>query len=265
MEKHRTYQAHVGDSLDLDPASPFFWPHVSRYWWASEQAKGARVLDCACGKGYGSYVLSHTAKEVVGVDLNDQSLAVARKEFPDIPFVQQSIFQLGELGRRFDLIVAFEVIEHIRPEATDEFLQSLAAALAPGGQVLISTPNHEVVTKSGAAVPDFHINNFRARELRRALAAHFQGVEMLGQFRQRGRLNQFLFDHDYLNLRHMLPKRRAAAETPTPAFTPAEPARDARPFLDHYPEEAGVYRFSPGHWRQAGMTVARCRWPRAFS
>ncbi len=258
------YQAFEFDSLDLDPNSPFFWDHVSRYWWASALVKGKSVLDCACGKGYGSYILSHGARAVHGIDLNERSLETARTAFrkSNLFFRSFDVLKIGEFDQPLDCVVAFEVIEHLPPETTDRFLAGIAAKLAPGGVLLLSTPNHDVVTKSGVSVPEFHINNFTARELKTRLDKHFGSVEMLGQFRRRPWAENLVFSLDLWNFRHLL---RRPARTQSTQHSPA-PQRgtleEVSHYLDSYPDQALEYRFSPKHWRQAGLTVAVCRRPK---
>lgn len=258
------YRAYEEDSAPLDPASPFFLDHVSRYWWAAEQSSGKDVLDCACGKGYGSYIVASKAKTALGIDLNERSLELARRTFerPNLGYRSQDIFALAELGRSFDIVIAFEVIEHIDPKDTDRFLSGIRKVLRPGGALLLSTPNHDVVTKSGSFVPDFHINNFTPSELRKALLRTFDEVTMLGQFRARRGLARIAFDLDFWNLRHVLrPKGRILSDTDsatTASLPSARTSNNAGLFESPYPG-VSKYRFSPRHWRQAGLTVAVCR------
>lgn len=256
-------------------ASSFFWDHVVRYWWAAKQAKDLDVLDCGCGKGYGAFILSQFAKTVTAVDLNEHSLKIAKKSFADflpeekLNFFKQDIFKLNELGKKFDLIVAFEVIEHIPPETTDEFLLSLENVLKPGGTLLISTPNHDVVMRSRVSVPSFHINNFKAIELRNVLSKHFFHVEMLGQFKKRKFLNHLFFSLDFFNLRHTLknwnrPHLRTVAndilETGEELDEKESDQLLKADDFKKYPEDQfNSYRFSPCHWRQAGLTIARMK------
>ncbi|MCB0341141.1 MAG: class I SAM-dependent methyltransferase [Pseudobdellovibrionaceae bacterium] len=263
------YQTFEADSLDLDPESPFFLDHVARYWWAAEQVKGLRVLDCACGKGYGTYILSGAASQVVGVDLNEESLQMARRVFTreNLTFQSQDVFTLSKLGESFDAITAFEVIEHIPHEKTSLFLNSLKSVLKPGGKLLLSTPNHDVVLKSGVVVPEFHINNFRSVELKKALEQEFSNVTMLGQFRQRQGLSQLLFDWDFLNLRHLVggfrkranrKKSEVAGHSVASSNTYRSPDEIVNLFAQP-PTEASEYHFSSRHWRQAGLSVAICQ------
>lgn len=261
---------HEDDSLPLDPDSPFFLDHVTRYWWASQFADGKTVLDCACGSGYGSYILSKKAKSVTAVDLDPKSLKQAGETFSasNLAFQVFDILKLSELQRRFDLITAFEVIEHIPPHTTDLFLAQLAKALNPGGRLLLSTPNHDVVTKSGSFVPEFHINNFKPGELKGALKKHFSQVTMLGQFQKRSGIQGLVFDFDFFNLRHVLGKNVASLLSRRSDAAPTDSARqkkrNASEILSHFqtpPAGSSNYVFSAKHWRQAGLTVAICSDP----
>lgn len=225
-----------------------------------------RVLDVACGRGYGAYILAHVAREVTGIDLNEKSLAFAAENFrrDNLRFLAQDVTALSGSANH-DLVTAFEVIEHIPGAETDAFLAGLKARLAPGGTLLLSTPNHDVVVKSGMPVPAFHINNFRPVDLHAALARHFGEVELLGQYRARSFLNQILFSIDRWNLRHLLARafRRRGGEgakgNAAGQDSEAEKLMRARPALERFPEEAEKYCFSPDHWRQAGLTIAICR------
>lgn len=178
------YTAYDDDSVDIDVDSPFFLDHVSRYWWAASFAMGKRVLDCATGKGYGAYILSRSAAAVLGVDLNSQSLRVARQKFSaaNLVFQEWDVLRLPDLPATFDLVTAFEIIEHVPPFMSDLLLAGIAQVLVPGGLALISTPNHDVVKKSGVGVPKFHINNLVPGQFARSLRRHFSHARLLGQF-----------------------------------------------------------------------------------
>jgi 2-polyprenyl-3-methyl-5-hydroxy-6-metoxy-1,4-benzoquinol methylase len=265
------YKAYREDSLDLNQKSPFFWDHVVRYWWASEMAQDKSVLDCATGKGYGAFILSHHAKKVVGIDLNDNSLKIASESFLGINhliYKKQDIFTLSNLGEKFDLITAFEVIEHIPHERTVEFLKSLYEALNPGGVLLISTPNHDVVLKSGVHVPVFHINNFKAQDLKSYLEKTFDEVQMLGQFRKRKGIAAMLFDLDFFNLRHVLKNlfnsnhkklTTESIENSDDHELMSGQKLSSADFMTRPSTEIDSYLFSKAHYRQAGLSVAICR------
>src|SRR5204862_7317000 len=123
-------------------------------------------------------------RDVTGVDLNDASLALARAMFvaDNLTFREGDVLKLDALGQRFDVVTAFEVIEHLPSSASDRFVAGMVGVLERGGVALFSTPNHDVVVKSGVAVPAFHINNLRPWELRRLLRRHFPRVRLFGQY-----------------------------------------------------------------------------------
>lgn len=265
------YKSYREDSLDLNQQSPFFWDHVVRYWWASELAKNKSVLDCATGKGYGAFILAQNAQKVLGVDLNETSLKIASESFQtqtNLSYRKHDVFQLQELEEKFDLITAFEIIEHIPQEQTHNFLKSLYGALKPGGTLLISTPNHDVVLKSGVSIPGFHINNFKSHELKTVLEKNFDQVQMLGQFKKRKGIEAVLFNYDFFNLRHTLKnlvKKKALQKT---SVTDGKEDEDelfssqklsASDFTKRPNHEIAAYLFSPKHYRQAGLSVAICR------
>jgi len=260
-----SYQSYEDDSLHLDPSSPFFWDHISRYWWIESKAKGLDVLDCACGKGYGSFIMSHSANSVTGIDLNQESIEIANSTFKasNLSYQIQDVLKLGEWGRKFDIITAFEVIEHIPPETTDIFLASFKQALKPNGKLIISTPNHDVVLKSRSSVPSFHINNFRSYELKEALERHFSKVNMIGQFVERTGIQKVVFDLDFLNLRHVLknfgkPHSRVQDMKTGGASNVLQKTEILNEYISR-PQKCNNYVFSENHWRQAGLSLATCQ------
>lgn len=268
------YHSYSEDSVSLDPASPFYQDHISRYWWAAKKfAKNQNVLDCACGHGYGTYILSHAAGYSLGVDLNKDSLEIANSVFVanNLEYKEYDIRTLENLTKRkFDLITVFEVIEHIPNSESDVFINSIKKVLDTNGKVLISTPNHDVVLKSGVKIPHFHINNYRPAELRRQLESHFHNVTMIGQFKKRSFYEQLFFTLDVLNLRHAIKRHFAkttehSVESRVSNISNYQPntKRDImNPDFVREPEFYYDYYFSKYHWRQAGLTLAVCSDPK---
>jgi SAM-dependent methyltransferase len=260
QDKNFEYKSWTDDSVFPSVDAPFFLDHVSRYYHACGFLDGNdSVLDVACGKGYGSAVLARNAGSVLGVDLNEDSLELARKSFPakNLAFRSQDVLKLEELGRRFKLITAFEIIEHLDPSDTDRFLTGLKNCLEPGGLLLLSTPNHEVVLKAGVEVPPFHINNLSSTELSMLLRRHFPVVQMYGQYRARGTVKDLAFHLDYFSLRHRVRAMGRALRSEEKAVVAA--SRSERIWTpERMPKEVGEYRFSRWAWKQAGLTFAVC-------
>lgn len=140
--------------------------HVLRYHCVRGLCRGKRVLDVACGEGYGSAMLAEWgASEVVGVDISAEAIAAAQKEFsrPSITFIQGDACRLNDvLGDRpgFDLIVSFETIEHV-PDAHG-LLAGISRYRALHGSVVISCPNDRVEENDNP----FHKRRFTFDEFR---------------------------------------------------------------------------------------------------
>jgi len=159
--------------------------HMARYAFAARFAAGTRALDLGCGTGYGAAALAQIALEVVGVDIAEEAVAYAVKNFPlpNATFFQSSATSVAEADASFDLITAFEIIEHI----TDwrEMLKEARRLLRPNGVFLVSTPNVDYYTESrGVTGPNpYHVHEFAYDEFAGALREHFPNVQVLMQNR----------------------------------------------------------------------------------
>jgi O-antigen biosynthesis protein len=155
--------------------------HIHRYRWVQKMVANKRVLDIACGEGYGSALLAQTARHVIGVDLDLVALkhARARYQLANITFIQANAEQFALAPHSLDVAVCFETLEHL--SAHDALLSVLQPALTDDGILFISTPNKQVYTDEA----DFH-NPHHARELYYAefdalLKRYFNHVEIFGQ------------------------------------------------------------------------------------
>jgi SAM-dependent methyltransferase len=154
--------------------------HVARYTFAARLARGKRVLDAGCGAGYGSAELAQTADSVVGLDRAPEAIGFARATYglPNLWFEQASCDALPHPGGSFDLVVAFEVIEHL--DHWREFLLEVRRVLAPAGQLIISTPNKLYYTESRGptGANPFHVHEFDFEEFQSELHGVFAHVSM---------------------------------------------------------------------------------------
>src|SRR5439155_1042792 len=114
--------------------------HLAAYRFARARAAGRTVLDAGCGEGYGAALLAEVAVRVVGADRMEAiALARARHRDPRLELRAIDLERLDGLDGRFDLVVSFQVIEHL-PDPVG-FLAALARRAAPGGEILVTTPN----------------------------------------------------------------------------------------------------------------------------
>jgi ubiquinone/menaquinone biosynthesis C-methylase UbiE len=156
--------------------------HLARYRFAARFSEGAHVLDAGCGSGYGSAELSNAAR-VTAADISVDAIRHARENFrrPGITFLQASCEALPFADGTFDLITAFEVIEHLTH--WEQLLTEAKRVLKPTGILLVSTPNKSYYAESRAAAgPNpFHTHEFEYREFEAALYGVFPHLRMWTQ------------------------------------------------------------------------------------
>lgn len=166
----------------LEPASPswkrYGLQHLQRYAFALPMLRGMRVLDLACGTGYGAYVLaSNGAAEVVAVDNDEHAVAQAKQRFQadNLIFIKAD-GQFFEQSTPFDAVVSFETIEHV-PDP-NVIVKTFAKNLAAGGLLILSAPNK--AKHSGGVNPwenPFHLHEPTYQELLDWLSAEFLILE----------------------------------------------------------------------------------------
>ena len=158
----------TGERLILEPGTAWFWEgraaeHITRYLFAADRIGGCRVLDAACGTGYGSALLARTAGSVVGVDIDPTTVEFASKRWysPSTSFQVADVTQLPFADGTFDAIVWLEPIEHVADP--DVVLDELRRVLVPGGLLIASTPSRDVY--NWVSFPDGDGNPFHPSEL----------------------------------------------------------------------------------------------------
>lgn len=154
--------------------------HLARYAFAARLARGKRVLDAGSGSGYGSGELAKTGAWVLGVDQAFDAVQYARENYrlPNLCFAQSSVGALPLADASFDLVVAFEVIEHL--PKWREFLLEVRRVLVPAGQFIVSTPNklYYAETREQAGPNPFHHHEFEFAEFRDELGAVFPYISL---------------------------------------------------------------------------------------
>jgi len=159
--------------------------HIARYAFARFYAKDKRVLDAGCGSGFGSAELALAASQVTGIDVAPEAVALSRENYPlpRLRFVPASCASLPFPANAFDLVVAFEVIEHLADYRA--FLNEAARVLTHQGLFIVSSPNKKYYAESrGKTGPNpFHEHEFEAAEFERELTGVFSNVRLLLQNR----------------------------------------------------------------------------------
>lgn len=138
--------------------------HYERYFFACRFAQGQRVLDIACGSGYSAPMfMAAGASSYQGVDLKPELIEAARGQYGG-PGVEFSVGDITEYRseKPFDLVCCFETIEHV--PAYGSAIENLGRLVAPGGTLLISSPNRPVTSPRARALSDKPANPFHTQE-----------------------------------------------------------------------------------------------------
>ena len=179
---------------DVPEENYWFRRHQAVYEWIAARVAGERVIDMACGEGYGSDVLAGGAASVVGVDANPDAYEHARLRYrrPNLRFARDLVESFAEPA---DAVVFLQTIEHLQdPDAVLEHYRALVSGSESGvpgdasrGTVYVSTPNVRTLAPKGAERSDnpWHVHEYRAEEFERLCRSHFGSVALFGLFHTR--------------------------------------------------------------------------------
>lgn len=162
--------------------TPYWGEHAARYVFALPHVEGKKVLDIACGTGYGSLILQRRAETVTGVDVD---IDAARKASADCRSETLSVLvadgcKLPFGDHHFDAITSFETLEHLHERRT--FLKELRRTLRSDGMLVLSTPNaNYTLPVNGRPRNRFHVHEYTPEELYAELQQDFSSVRLLGQ------------------------------------------------------------------------------------
>ena len=166
---------------DVPAENYWFRRHLVVYEWIAERCAGLKVVDMACGEGYGADVLARRAREVTGVDANPEAFEHARLKYtrPGVRFVRNMIELHAE---PCDAVVFLQTIEHVPdPEGVLRHFREMA------GTVYVSTPNLLTLAPPGAdrSGNPWHLREYRVAEFRALCESVFERVELYGLFHAR--------------------------------------------------------------------------------
>lgn len=154
--------------------------HLARYYWVKKYVKGKKVLDAGCGSGYGDNILAKEAKKIVGIDISEKAILYARKKYSrsNISFLVGDLTKKIDLSERFDVIISFDVLEHIKN--ADRYIKALVNYLDDNGTLIIETPNALVQKIYSVGDNPFHFKEYSPKELKDLVSPYFDEVEFVG-------------------------------------------------------------------------------------
>jgi SAM-dependent methyltransferase len=165
----------------------YYANHISRYAFAKSSITSLeplKILDAACGVGYGShYLSSNSIWDIKAIDRSKEALKIAEKNFKgqNISFMEDDCHTLAKVSTfaPFDVIVSFETLEHLPKPAS--FIKNCFTNLKSGGRLIISTPN-QIVSSPNELSWEFHEKEYTPIELHELLAEEgFSNIIIYGQ------------------------------------------------------------------------------------
>jgi ubiquinone/menaquinone biosynthesis C-methylase UbiE len=152
--------------------------HLVRYQLAASAAKNKKILDIACGSGYGAGILAQAGSaKVVAIDIDEAAVKEAEKNYgsPAIEFRVGDAEDIKEANGSFDVISSFETIEHLKnPE---KYLAEISRVLKKEGMAFISTPNRDIFGQKNP----YHLHEYNRSEFEAILKKYFANVSLLEQ------------------------------------------------------------------------------------
>ncbi|MNB79809.1 putative S-adenosylmethionine-dependent methyltransferase [compost metagenome] len=157
--------------------------HIQRYRMLKELVSGKKVLDAACGEGYGSYILSLSASQVMGIDIDEEAIRCASDKYQrtNVSFITSGINKLPFNDSSFDVVVSFETLEHVSYEVQIHFMNEIKRVLTPDGVLIISTPNKLVYSDIPGYRNPFHVKELYREEFNAMLTDYYKNVSIMSQ------------------------------------------------------------------------------------
>ena len=156
--------------------------HIKAYDFVASFCKNKKVLDIGCFIGYGEARIFSQAKEIIAIDSDDKALEFARRNrLPKVKFEKVDARRLPFSNETFDIVIAFQLIEHIPLNEVGNFLCEVRRVLKEKGLVFILTPNRKfrLMPFQRPFNPE-HYQEFTAKGLLKVLKTNFEDVVIKG-------------------------------------------------------------------------------------
>ncbi len=174
------------------------------YQISQERLHQKTVLDIACGTGFWTRIVSETTQEIIGLDINRQTLLEAHNKNYQCPIsmVEADIYKLPIIPNRCDGLLATYIISHVRRQDHEALGQSLKKVLKPGSSAFICDNNLICETHNRVEWDDAKINSYSHRHLESGeeyviLKNYFEEAELADIFGRWGVISKIIFRKYY--------------------------------------------------------------------
>ncbi len=158
-----------------------WYEHWHRYHWVSPLLSQKVVADMACGEGYGSALISHSAQQVFGVDIDSKTIESAQSKYNNISnlnYINADVLSTPIEESSIDVVVSFETLEHL--VAHDLLMHEFKRVLHDSGTLVLSTPDKSVYSGNDNH-NEFHLKELHEDEFRDLVETNFKHVIYFGQ------------------------------------------------------------------------------------
>lgn len=172
----------TGERFTPECVREIWYEHWHRYAFARPLVAGKRVLDAACGEGYGSALLAAVASEVAGVDIDAATIAHASSRYAALGNLRYQCADITRLpfpDQSFDVVVSFETLEHLA--AQEALLAEFSRVLTVDGVLILSSPDKRTYSDLTGFCNEFHVRELYRDELLALLKPHFPQIQLFGQ------------------------------------------------------------------------------------
>lgn len=171
----------TGERLEPSVFTETSIEHLHRYAIAMELVHNKKVLDIACGEGYGTALLAQKATNVTGVDIDEELINKAKEKYTkqNNQFLTGAVENIPAAENQFDVVVSFETLEHTAEQ--EKMLSEIKRVLQPDGLLIISTPDKKNYTDKTGYKNPFHVKELYQEEFSSMLQKHFKNVQLLNQ------------------------------------------------------------------------------------
>lgn len=171
----------TGERFLPEIAGDIYIEHYLRYYAILPFMKNKKVLDIACGSGYGSDLIANEASKVCGVDISSDTISHAEKTYRknNLEFLVGSTSNIPYEDNTFDVVVSFETIEH--HDEHEQMMNEIKRVLKPDGVLIISSPDKIYYNKTLNEPNKFHVKELEFNEFENLLKAHFKNTSFYFQ------------------------------------------------------------------------------------
>ncbi|MCX7552648.1 class I SAM-dependent methyltransferase [Marinicella sp. S1101] len=171
----------TGERFLPDCEREIWYEHYHRYTMALDWVADKKVLDAACGEGYGSHLMAQTASSVDGVDIDPTAVehATSRYQRSNLKFHQSDVLNLAFEDDSFDVVVSFETLEHLAEH--EALLAEFKRVLKPDGVLLISTPDKKEYSDKTGFNNEYHVRELYQDEFKQMIDEVFTQQHWFGQ------------------------------------------------------------------------------------